>query len=378
MSVRKRTWTTADGEHHEAWLIDYRDASGKRIVEQGFRTMADAKAKLAEVTVDVGKGHTVEKNLTLGEACQKWISKAESNGMQGHGAVEKATLRNYKEHVAHIEKRLGANIKLSKLTRDNVEKFMDRLLKELPRPTARGVFRSFKSMLRSIGRSHVADGLTIGKSKRSKPIEAGVDFPTPAEVKRLAAAATDVRVRALFLTAALCGLRGSELRGLRWRDVNFDAAELHVRQRADRFREIGAPKSSKSTRAIPLEPAKLVPALKEWKMKCPKAEADLVFPRASGAVMGQTSMCLALDPLMIEAGVVDKKGQPKYSLHKLRHFFASWCISPSNRGGRGLSPKETQNLLGHSSIAMTLDIYGHLLPSEGHGDLAKSAAALLG
>jgi integrase len=67
---------------------------------------------------------------------------------------------------------------------------------------------------------------------------------------------------------------------------------------------------------------------------------------------------------MVAAGVVDAAGEPKYTLHALRHFFASWCINPKERGGRGLSPKLVQSWLGHSSIAMTLDRYGHLFKPE--------------
>jgi integrase len=66
-------------------------------------------------------------------------------------------------------------------------------------------------------------------------------------------------------------------------------------------------------------------------------------------------------------------------LHALRHFFASWCINPCDRGGLGLPPKFLQQLLGHSSIVMTMDTYGHLFPADYdvHARLAESAGALL-
>jgi integrase len=65
--------------------------------------------------------------------------------------------------------------------------------------------------------------------------------------------------------------------------------------------------------------------------------------------------------------VLGKDGQPvlqaKYSgLHCLRHFYASWCINRVEDGGLGLPPKTVQELLGHASIVMTLDRYGHLFP----------------
>jgi integrase len=69
------------------------------------------------------------------------------------------------------------------------------------------------------------------------------------------------------------------------------------------------------------------------------------------------------------AGVVTKNGRPKYVFHSLRHFFASLCINPRERGGFGLSPKEAQELLGHSDIGMTFNTYGHLFPrSENNTD----------
>ena len=88
-------------------------------------------------------------------------------------------------------------------------------------------------------------------------------------------------------------------------------------------------------------------------------------------------MLRSLAPVIVEAGLVDSKGEPKYALHAFRHFYASWCINPRARGGRQLSPKEVQTLMGHSSIIMTLDIYGHLFPrSDDSAEVAAASRAL--
>jgi integrase len=85
-----------------------------------------------------------------------------------------------------------------------------------------------------------------------------------------------------------------------------------------------------------------------------------------------------LAPGMKAAGVVTKGGAPKYGLHSMRHFYASWCINPIDRGGRQLTPKVVQTLMGHSSIAITLDLYSHLFPSgSDRSELAASSRALL-
>lgn len=123
----------------------------------------------------------------------------------------------------------------------------------------------------------------------------------------------------------------------------------------------------------------MLPALKEWKLACPLGDAGLVFPNATGTIAYHEQVLRHLGAVMVRAGVVDKDGKPKYALHAFRHFFASWCINPPDRGGRGLSAKVVQDLLGHSSIVMTLDLYGHLFPrGDDRNELAAAAKRLLG
>ena len=82
-------------------------------------------------------------------------------------------------------------------------------------------------------------------------------------------------------------------------------------------------------------------------------------------------MLRSLRPVMKDAGVITKDGKAKYAMHAFRHYFASWCISPETRGGRGLPPKVVQEWLGHSSISMTLDVYSHLLGEPDAAELRK-------
>jgi integrase len=92
------------------------------------------------------------------------------------------------------------------------------------------------------------------------------------------------RWRRFIVTAIFTGLRASELSGLKWGDVDLDGRVLHVlhvRHRADRRNVLGNPKSEPGKRDIPLVPI-AVNALREWKLMCPKGEADLVFPTGRG------------------------------------------------------------------------------------------------
>lgn len=375
MSVRKRTWTNAKGESKEAWIVDTFDKDGIRHI-QTFATKGEADDHAAKTRINVKRGmHTApSKSVTVAEACDKWLKRGEADGL------ERSTIDQYRQHSQlHIIPRLG-KIKLAKLTDEKVESFREDLLANLSRPLARKVMVSFRQMLKANKYNHIAAGVTIKMPKRDKrKLESGRDLPTPAEVRRMVVAAKDTRTRALLLLAALTGLRSSELRGLRWADVDMRHLELHVRQRADKYYEIGEPKSDTSRRIIPIDQDTLLPALKEWKLACPKGEADLVFPANDGGPVHHEIMSRLLDAVMIEAGVVDKAGEPKYSPHAFRHFFASWCINPKERGGRELPPKAAQTLLGHSSITMTLDLYGHMFPKgDDRAELAKSVSALLG
>jgi integrase len=370
MSVRKREWVTSKGEVRQAFIVDYTDQEGNRHIRT-FDRKGDATDYAATVKVDIRQGvHTASK-LTVAEAAEAWIKRVEADG------AERTTIRQYRQHISlHILPRIGRT-KLSELTPASIERFRDDLLKGLSRPMARKVLTSFKSLLKAAKHTHVAGDVSIKRNPRDKrPLEVGRDIPTPSEIKRMVDAA-DGKRRALLLVAALSGLRASELRGLRWKDVDLKARELHVRQRADRYNEIGHPKSKAGVRTIPLAP-EVLNALKGWKLACPKGEAGLVFPTGTGQIEHHKNMLRSLEPILKAAGVVDRAGEPKYALHAFRHFFASWCINRRADGGRELPPKVVQYLLGHGSIVMTLDLYGHMFPrGDDQNELAEAARALL-
>ena len=86
--------------------------------------------------------------------------------------------------------------------------------------------------------------------------------------------------------------------------------------------------------------------------------------------------------MTVPSGETDKDGQPvmepKYSgLHALRHFYASWCINRKEDKGLGLPPKVVQARMGHASIQLTLDTYGHLFPSGDNADELDEALDVL-
>jgi integrase len=325
-------------------------------------------------------------------------------------------LDQYQQHLdLHIVPFIGGT-KLSDLSVPSIRKFQDGLRKQGRSPgMVKRVTVSLGSILSDAQeRGHVARNVVRemtqrrargkarhGERRQKAKLQVGVDIPTPAEIRCIIEALAG-RWRSLIITAIFTGLRASELRGLRWVDVDLNKGLVHVRQRADRYHTIGMPKSDAGQRTVPVPPI-VVNTLKEWKLACPrrgKTETDAgelhyVFPNGKGHIEWHGNIInRGLIPALVAAGLyfeepkVDDEGtailgadgkpeivkRAKYpGLHALRHFYASWCINRRVDGGLELPPKIVQERMGHSSITMTMDVYGHLFPSTDDGDALAAA-----
>jgi integrase len=386
VSVRKRTWRTRTGEMKGAWVVDYVDQRGERHIKT-FNRKKDADAFEAVVGVDVRRGIHVpdSQSIMVAEAAKLWLTSCEAAGL------ERSTLSAYQQHVGlHIVPVIGA-MKLSQLSVPAVRAFEDALRKD----RSQAMVRKLRSTLGSILADAQERGLVgqnvvrhLGTHRRGKEARAdkrqgklkiGVHIPLPEEIRAILAVLSG-RWRPLLLTAIFTGLRASELRGLRWVDVDLKRGELHVRQRADHYNAIGRLKSEAGERIVPLPPL-VVNMLREHRLACPKGELDLVFPNTKGNVESYSNIIKnGLIPTVVAAGVVDTHGKAKYTgLHALRHFYASWCINRRVDGGLELPLKLVQARLGHASIGMTADRYGHLFPRGDDGaELAAAEKAFLG
>jgi integrase len=360
-SIRKRTWKSG-GETNTAWIADYSDQAGKRRLKT-FKTRKAADAWLVSARGEVAQGvHTPEStSITVAEAGDSWIAQAEADGL------ERSTLTQYRQHLAlHIKPFLGA-IRLAQLTPAAVQGFRNQLASA---GRSKAMVKRATTSLSSILGDAMANGQAARnvvreqrrrrsrrlEKRHDKDLQVGVDIPSKDEIRAMLAAAKGRR-RPLLVTAIFTGLRASELRGLPWADVGLDRAELTVRQRADKWGAIGSPKSDAGKRTVPLAPM-AVNALREWRLVCPKGDGDLVFPNTRGNPEPLASIHYrALAPLQVAAGITTDASRPKYGMHSLRHAAASLFIE------QGFTPKRIQALLGHSTIAMTFDTYGHLFPA---------------
>src|SRR5262245_41050995 len=243
MSVRKRIWTSG-GERREAWVVDYSAPDGRHL--RTFDKKKDADAFHASVRVDVAAGtHTApSRSPTVAEAGKLWVEKAITDGL------ERSTTDQYRQHLElHITPLIGS-VKLAQLSVPSVHAFADRLAHEGRSPAmVRKIIRSLGSILtdaqrrgrvaqnvvRSMGQSRRDSDAASGR--RNGKLKIGVDIPSPDEIRRLIRAFADLepRHKPLLMTAIFTGLRSSELRGLRWSDVDLKRSVLRVHQRADRF-----------------------------------------------------------------------------------------------------------------------------------------------
>ena len=182
------------------------------------------------------------------------------------------------------------------------------------------------------------------------------------QVRALFEAAKDDRLETLYIVAVHCGLRQGELLGLEWDDVDLEAGALQVRRTLSAAKNgprFTTPKTAKSRRSVRLTPT-AVEALKRHSAR----QADemtkasdlyedhrLVFASLVGTPLSQHNLTRSFKAVLKRAGL-----PPTVRFHDLRHTCATLLLS------RGYNGKSVQELLGHATIAITLDIYSHILP----------------
>jgi integrase len=239
------------------------------------------------------------------------------------------------------------------------------------------VFRSFKAILTEAqARGSLAQNVALAVKVQKAPRKRSkIVIPSKGELRAILAAASaseDLMARAMVELIIYTGLRASEVRGLAWRFVDLKDGKVRVESRADARGVHDAPKSAAGVRTVPI-PAGLVATLRQWKLACPHHPDDLVFPSPKGRVLSHGIMAKNyLKPILVTAGVTkpgeDEDGAiAKYTAHVFRHAAASLWID------QGLNPKRVQTLVGHSSIQVTFDTYGHLFEERDHGARDRDA-----
>ena len=213
----------------------------------------------------------------------------------------------------------------------------------------------------------------------SPPHAAGFEIkPLDAEqAQQLLMAARGHPQEALFVLALATGMRRGELLALKWQDINFTTGTLQIRRILTRFPGKGfveaEPKTQKSRRNIVVA-AFALEALKrhrkrqlEAKLKAGAAwqDHDYVFCTSIGTHLNPSK-----DALEVLKKLLQQAGLPDIRFHDLRHSAATLLLN------EGVHPKIVQELLGHSNISMTMDVYSHVLPSMQQGAISRLNSVL--
>lgn len=187
------------------------------------------------------------------------------------------------------------------------------------------------------------------------------------------------RLEAFLVLALSTGMRSGEMLGLTWRAVDFDRGAVSVvaslQPTATGELVLMEPKTPRSRRVIDIEP-RVVATLRRHRAsqemeRRVAGEAweqhDLVFTNPTGAPIDGRHLIRAwFRPLLAQAGL------PPIRIHDLRHSYASIALA------RGVHPKVVQEAMGHSTIAVTLDLYSHVVPSLQRDAAKEMGAALFG
>jgi len=390
--IRKRK-NTRGGIIYQVRFIDQSKKTGF-----GYKSFDTSKKaiqfKAQKDLSDNDQSVEITSNLSVPDAITMWINICERIGRDGREPVEAMTLVEYVRR-AKVMKEYSWQKPVSQLVVTDIVKFRTWLLENYSRDLARRSLSSFCSVLKEMClQGHLATnpatGISIRSNGRHEMFGKEIDIPSDKEVKDILEASLSLRCknkifekawaryRPMILLPTFAGLRMSELRGLRWQDL--DEESVQIKQRADKMGFIGPVKSRAARRTIELS-RKVTDEIFEWRERCPPSKYDLIFPAASGRPLLHHNFDYdAWRPLMKEANLLvlrDVRGveklHPKYTPHTLRHYYASKLIE------LGKDIKYIQTRMGHSNAEVTLNVYGHIMKDreEEHRQTANELAGEL-
>ena len=350
-SIYKR----ADGRWEAAITLE----GGKR-KRHYARTRQEASVWLAAATRDRDRGLLpIPERQTLAQFLTDWL------------AVKRATLHSprtydrYEEVVRlHLLPSLG-KVPLVKLTAQQVQRlYNDKLDAGLSATTVHHIHAVLHTALAAALRQAVVQRNVADLVEKPRMRRRQMTTWTPEQARAFLAAAADDRLYALYVVGLSTAMRQAELFGLRWRDIDLDGASLSITTAVQRSRLAGLrfaePKTASGRRHIALS-GPTVTALRAHRARQMDErlalgpawqDLDLVFPNTVGGPLQRSNLEFgSFRPLLRTAGV------PRIRFHDLRHTAATLLLL------QGIHPKVVSEMLGHASVAITLDLYSHVLPN---------------
>jgi integrase len=340
--------------------------SGERVRKYATgKTAKECRQRLQQKKLDVAKRGGVAfqgENMPLGDYLQEWL---ESPKMRSR---KESTISQYRRQMEkHILPDRIATIKLGKLRAHDIQNFYNRKAKVVGAATINQFHHVLHGALQSAYKGELIASNPASRTEHERPKAAKIKPLDGEQVKALFAAARGDRLEALFYIAIYGGLRLGEILALRWGDVDMEKGVIRVQHTMSRKGKLTPPKSGKGREVHLAAPA--LDALKRHRAR--QAEERLhagsvwvktghVFTSATapGEYLREVTVSRAFKRLLKEASLSNIR------FHDLRHTCATLLFS------QGAYPKIVQEVLGHSSVAITMDRYTHWIPSMG-GQAAK-------
>ncbi|MBP2657175.1 MAG: Phage integrase [Firmicutes bacterium] len=367
-----------DGRWEGRLTIDFDHQNGKSIRRTFYgKTRKEVQEKMEKVKAQIVTGTYVsDRKITIGEWLDTWlITYSKPN-------VRIATWESYETMVrVHIKPSIG-NIPLQDLRPEHLQKLYNNKLKSgrikgggLSPKTVGYIHTVLHMALKQATREqlvirNVAELVNKPKQKKHEITPLTLD-----ELKGFLNAVVEHRFFVPFLLECHTGLRRGELLGLRWQDIDFKQNTLTVKQALIRTRQgllMSEPKTQKSRRTIPLSD-EVMATLKSHKAKQSQVKllagkayenADLVFCNELGHPIDPRNFTKQFARILTNANL------PVVRFHDMRHSHATMLLMLNEH------PKVVQERLGHSTIAMTLDTYSHILPGMQKQATEKISQAL--
>jgi integrase len=343
------------------WMAQYSvyTAQGRKRKTLYGRTRQEVATKLAMALSDRESGLVFDdEGLTVGKYLDKWIDSSM------RGSVRQSTLVRYEQIVRlHIKPTLG-RVALKNLTPAHIQGlYRDRLDSGLSPATVQKIHVVLHKALDQAASWSLVPRNPTESVKAPRPAPEEIRPLNREQTKAFLEAARGERFEALYVLAVSTGLRQGELLGLKWGDVDLENGLIRVRRTLTRNKGrllLDEPKTKRSRRTVRLTET-AVQALKGHlaqqieqmeRLGDLYEDQDLIFATQRGTLTNPTNLRRrSFAPLL------EKAALPSIRFHDLRHTCATLLLSSN------VNPKIVSEMLGHATIAITLDTYSHVLPT---------------
>jgi integrase len=340
------------------WRLRYR-VNGQRF---SATVRGNRREALAQMRRRIGAGETGEhvepRKMTLSELLDQWHRDWAA------GNVGAKTFETYAHHLKHLRRHIGERSLQKLQTADFVELYARLLRDGLAPRTVTHVRRLAHQVLSyavQLGLLHQAP--TAGLKPPRVVSNTEIEILRPEQIRAVLDRLAGTTMGMIVSLAIATGLRRGEILALRWRDIDLDGAELRVERAVEQTLAKGVvlkpPKTRHGRRTISLPSTVIVDLRAHWRAQQEQRMAlgrgkggldDLVFPRWNGTLRSPNALSQQWKVAVRKLGF-------RASFHSLRHTHASHLIA------RGVDVLTISRRLGHASPSITLNVYGHLMPS---------------